>query len=387
MKATGPNTINLTRVLRTIWLNRGISRVEIAEKLNLDKSTISNIVSKLEMLKIITEMEEGEAGPQGGRKPIKLKIRKNYCAVLGIEVQPEYCNVICLNLAGEVLFSDRVEAVVDAYAFVDVFSRIIMRAEEKLERAEIPLAGIGVGLSGIINPEDGIIYKSMPLGVESEYRILTELSALTDIPVFIDNDGNCSSWGEIIFNRDEGLQDFISILVEFREHQPERAEYGGLAIGMGLVIGGKVHYGKDFAAGEFRSVFAEKGRKGQFSFGGLREFDVKNDPELFTKFTIELSKNIALIANTFALSDCFIGGDLSLYRDALAAVLRTEMDQNWTYPGASPCRIRFSSMNDQAVSYGAASMIIDKLFTVSASSAHRGNGSKPVGIGGINIFL
>ncbi|MFW6207099.1 MAG: winged helix-turn-helix domain-containing protein, partial [Spirochaetota bacterium] len=32
--------INTTRVLRSVWLNPGISRVEISKRLNLNKSTV-----------------------------------------------------------------------------------------------------------------------------------------------------------------------------------------------------------------------------------------------------------------------------------------------------------------------------------------------------------
>lgn len=41
------NDINLAMVLRTIWLQSGISRSEIAKVLGLDKSTVTNLVAKL----------------------------------------------------------------------------------------------------------------------------------------------------------------------------------------------------------------------------------------------------------------------------------------------------------------------------------------------------
>ncbi|MDC7227794.1 MAG: ROK family transcriptional regulator [Spirochaetales bacterium] len=364
MRNRSASMSNTSRVLRTIWLNDGISRIEIAEKLMLDKSTITNITASLQEKNIVTETETGEAGPHGGRKPIKLKILENYSAVMGIEVQPECCNVVCVNLAGEILLSKQFHADITAYSFPDVFSEILSDMESQLSILNIPLAGIGLGMSGIINPDKGIIYKSIPLGVTEEYAVLDDLEKRTNIPIFIDNDGNCCCWGEILFNKSQDLRDFLFTMVEFREHNSAKAAYGGLAVGMGIVIDGKVHHGKTFTAGEFRSVFAGVESCGQFSFGKENEFRVKKDPELFNRFSIELSRNIALIANTFALSECFLGGDLHGYEDVFTEVLKTELDKNWAYPGDSVCEIRFSSLEEKAVAYGAASMIIDRLFKV-----------------------
>ena len=39
--------LNTSRVMREIWINKEISRVQIAKNLGLDKSTISSIVAKL----------------------------------------------------------------------------------------------------------------------------------------------------------------------------------------------------------------------------------------------------------------------------------------------------------------------------------------------------
>ncbi len=364
MKKSAVNAANRSRVLRAIWLNEGISRVEIADTLGLDKSTITNITSALFRKKIISEIEEGEAGPQGGRKPIKLKVNKNFCAVAGIEVQPQYCNVICLNMSGEQLMTRRIFADITAYDFPEIFRKILAEIEAEMEVLKIPLAGIGIGLSGIVDHDRGVILKSIPLGVSDEYAVLDEIAGITDVPVFIDNDGNCCSWGELVFNRDQELKDFLFCLIEFRDHHVSETNYEGLAIGMGIVIDGKVHYGKGYTAGEFRSIFAGEDDPGQVAITSENQLGLMEDPKLYKEFAVELSRNLALLSNTFALSDCFIGGDLRTGTDEFLSILKEETDRNWSYPGESSCRIRLSSMGGQAVSYGAASMIIDRLFRV-----------------------
>ena len=89
MKSINPlSDINVSRILRLVWKKKGISRVEIANTLNLDKSTVTKIVSSLTDIGIVKEIAEGSTGPQGGRKPIYLEISKSFACVGGIEINP-----------------------------------------------------------------------------------------------------------------------------------------------------------------------------------------------------------------------------------------------------------------------------------------------------------
>jgi hypothetical protein len=45
----------------------------------------------------------------------------------------------------------------------------------------------------------------------------------------------------------------------------------------------------------------------------------------------------------------------------VAAILREEIQRNWPYPDEVRCRVHFSSLGDQAVAYGAAGMLLDRL--------------------------
>jgi predicted NBD/HSP70 family sugar kinase len=133
-------------------------------------------------------------------------------------------------------------------------------------------------------------------------------------------------------------------------------------VGMGVVIGGRVHYGRDFSAGEFRSVFRTPGDKGQFSLSPEETFRVEEDPAILSRFIRELSRNIAMLVNTFNLDHVFLGGDIERYEGEIQPVLAEEIQANWPYPGGVHCTIRFSSLGEKAVAYGAAGMVLHRLF-------------------------
>ena len=81
-----PGDLNISRVLRLIWQLKGISRIEIAQQLGIDKSTVTKIVSSLEEIGIIRAFAQGNAGPQGGRKPIHLEIVPDFGMAVGFEI-------------------------------------------------------------------------------------------------------------------------------------------------------------------------------------------------------------------------------------------------------------------------------------------------------------
>ncbi len=97
--------INLTRVLRTIRYNRGISRTDIAKKLGLNQSTITRIVTSLLDREVVKVIAEGEASSSGGRKPIKLALNNNFGCILGFELLPDYSTCTAVNLEGEIISS------------------------------------------------------------------------------------------------------------------------------------------------------------------------------------------------------------------------------------------------------------------------------------------
>ncbi|MCG8477713.1 MAG: ROK family transcriptional regulator, partial [Spirochaetales bacterium] len=154
--------VNITRVLRTIWLNPGLSRVDISRRLGLNKSTVSKIVAYLEDLRIVETAAVGDAGPTGGRRPIHLRIKPDWGCVMGVEIQTEAFTVVGINLHGDVFFSHTEPLDLRRYDLVDAFTGIVERFRSGLEATGMPLIGIGVGLPGFVDPVRGVLTASMP---------------------------------------------------------------------------------------------------------------------------------------------------------------------------------------------------------------------------------
>jgi predicted NBD/HSP70 family sugar kinase len=374
--------VNTSRVMREIWIQRRVSRVDIAKTLGLNKSTITNIVNELIEVGLVQANSIGEAGPQGGRRPVFLSLNDRFGCVLGIELRPESYSAVAVDLDGDIVFSKTERLSISGSNLATAFAEIMDRLKSELSRAKIPLLGVGVGVPGVVDTRRQIIKYSIPLHIEEEFDFYQEISAQYSVPVFPENDANCCAWGELAFHREHRLDNFIFVVVEFREVAAENIVNEKTAVGIGIVIDGKVYRGAKFSAGEFRSVLRKKGHDGQFSLESDEAAVVDTDPVIRKKFIRELSRNLALIVNTFNLNSIVLGGDIELFQSEMNELLREEIENNWPYTGPVLCEIRFSTLGDRAVAYGAAGMVLDRLFMDLGSE----DGNEIVKFGGIDLI-
>jgi len=355
--------INTSRILRAIWMHRRTSRVHVARNLGLDKSTVSTVVSELLRAGIVRETELGESGALGGRKPVYLTLNPTYGCVLGTEMRPESYTAVGVDLEGAILYSKFERIQCTGANFAELFSDVVARVRAELDRNGLPLLGVGVGVSGVVDPQLGVIRYSIPLQMTEAFDFRATLASSYDLPLVVENDANACAWGELAFHRDKKLRDFLFVLVEFRDIRDRERFHERTGVGMGVVLGGKVHYGSDCSAGEFRSIIRTPDSKGQFSLSPEDAFRLEQDPAVLARFIRELSRNVALLVNTLDLDHVFLGGHIERYEQEIRPVLAEEIRFNWPYPPADiHCEIRFSSLGEKAVAYGAAGFVLHRLF-------------------------
>lgn len=363
--------INRSRIIREIWYSKAISRIEIAKKLRLDKSTISSVVSDFLDMGLIIEAVEGEAGPTGGRKPIFLKINKEYGCILGIDLRKDSFTVIAVDLNGEIFFSKTKHIAISKDSLGEDFAQILKDIYSELERDNINLLGVGVGISGIINARKGKIKYSIPMGINNEYNFCNIVASILKennlkVPVFIDNDANACLWGELTFHRTKKLKDCLFVLLVYYDENENKNETR-ISVGIGIEINGKVHYGHDYTVGEFRSIFREEGTACQFNLTLEEQNSLKKDKAVKQKLLKELSANLSLFVNTLNIENIILGGDVEMLGSNadVSLFIESAIRANWAYPynDKEKKRIRFSSFGKNAIAYGAAGMVLNKLFS------------------------
>jgi len=358
---TVQNSNNIIRVLKSIWVKPGISRIEISKNLGLDKSTVTIVVNRLMELGFIEEMSSTLTPYIGGRRPVGLALKEKIGVILGFEIQTNYYHAVIIDLNGNVIKSFTGE-ITRKNDIITTFIEIYRQAYKELERLELPLLGIGIAFSGLINPYDGKIIDSNPLGVHTELDFYNEIKAFIQVPVFIENDANCGCWAELNIKHKERPRNFLFVLGEFRKARLFNDDSRVVAIGLGIVIGERVHYGENFAAGEYKSPGWIAPNKTQFSISDKELAGMTSDREIIEHIQGELVKDIAYLTNMLNLSRVTFGGDIVTYFNLIESSLKREISNNASYVQNNDVELTISGHREYTVSYGAASMLIEHLF-------------------------
>lgn len=354
-------TNNTDRIIRYIWQNPGISRIELAGKLGLDKSTVSLIVSRLLTSGLLEACPNSNAGPRGGRKKISLRLRSGFGHIAGLEVQAGFYRLVVITLSGDTVFESKVKYKYVADRMADTICEIVDTF--KSNHPDITLLGLGIGLTGIVNASRGEILYSIPLQINQPLLLADKVSQSLQLPVLIDNDANCAAWSAISGD----VSNFIFILIRFW-NQTLKPPHHTIGIGLGMVFGGRLYHGSHHAAGEFKSIFNKKPSGSQLSLPEHALKDVPTDPVNTQKFIEELSANIAMLVNTLDLDKVYLGCDMELHQNYIIDTFYEAIRQNWQYPFQQRYEIEFSKHAENIVALGAATMVLEEAFSTSPES-------------------
>ena len=94
---------NMTLIAELIWKTGGIARADIARRLGLYRSTVTNIVGYLMDAGVVVEGETMDSNPLGGRRPTVLKLNRRFGFVVGVDLQPSHWRMSFHDISGELL--------------------------------------------------------------------------------------------------------------------------------------------------------------------------------------------------------------------------------------------------------------------------------------------
>jgi N-acetylglucosamine repressor len=232
--------INRQIILNYVREKEPISRAEISHETALQRSTVSLIVEELKTQGLIYEIE-GES--TGGRPPNLLRLRAAGYTAIGVDVGAVKTTVATGDLVGRVLKKETFESNPDVTEMV----RQIETCIRSFMATEPGIAGIGISLPGLVDPETGTAL-FIPSLKWRDWPIADHLRKATGLPVTVDNDANAAALAELWLGRPEirNVRDFIFVLVE-------------QGLGTGIIFDGQVYHGMAGAAGEFGHMTIGKG--------------------------------------------------------------------------------------------------------------------------------
>lgn len=119
-------------------------------------------------------------------------------------------------------------------AYLDALEQLYRKVEDKVE-------GIAMSVPGVIDSENGICISGGNLRFIHNFNLARELGKRVRVPVTVMNDAKSAAMAEARWGALADCRDGIVIVL-------------GTGIGGALIKDGKVHFGKNFAAGEFSFI-------------------------------------------------------------------------------------------------------------------------------------
>ncbi len=357
------HSINTSRILRAIWLNPGVSRIKVAEMLDLDRSTVTKIMQVILDRGLVVTAGKNTEQSGVGRRQINLRVNEDVGVVLGLEIQDARYVAVVSTISGKVLHTLGGMKAVRKETLASHILGIVARAREFISCEGLFLLGVGIGLPGIIDPYTGTIIRSNSFKIEEPFVLRDLLEEGCGVPVFVENDANCCCWSELAFCTENRSRNFVAVLGEFRDTVPEVVGCHGFAIGLGLAIRQRVLHGDHFTAGEFRTVPADR-TTGQFRVPYRDLERLPEDKKILRAVYRELTESLAFLVNCVDCTKIVFAGDFESHPENLKELMESAIVNNWIYDLERSFIIEFSKYGKNAVSMGAAGLFVEKLFSV-----------------------
>lgn len=231
---------NTRAILLALLRHEHVSRVDLARLTRLSTTTITNLIAELREQGIVaeegTEMLQRRSGAGRPRTALRLVPEARYA--VGIHVGVGKIRVGVTNLRAHLLTAASFDHPLDKPAEIIVADTAKL-VNQVIDESQVPrqaVIGVGVGASGLVNPETGINMLAPNLGWQ-DIPIRDWLSEQLDLPVCVDNNVRAMALGEALF----GIAQNVRVLAFV---------YARIGVGAGFVVDGQLFRGSGAGAGE-----------------------------------------------------------------------------------------------------------------------------------------
>jgi predicted NBD/HSP70 family sugar kinase len=355
------------------------SRNELVEATGLSGAAVTFVTAELIDEGLVAE----QAAVRGARRrPIDINYTAHFA--IGLKLMERRLQAVLTDLSTRALTSLSLPiGSQDPTAVADVAAAACDALLERTRVARSRLAGIGLGLPGVIDFTRGVCVSSHRLGWV-DVPIAEMIAERAKVPVWADNDVNAFALAEHLFGNGRRAISLVAVTI-------------GRGVGAGIVLDGRLYHGYRGAAGEFGHIpMVEGGRLCECGRRGCLEAYVA-EPALLARMTelapehasltIEslaelatvgddatseilgdagrlLGRGLAALVNLFDPEVMVIGGEGVRFGESLFGPMRTELDQLIL---AAPPAFAIDVWDDDAWARGAAGLAIQRFFDFEAA--------------------
>lgn len=387
---THKNNILKRNIIAYMALNGESTLSELTRELHISVPTMTKLVQELVDDHIVNDL--GKVETPGGRRPNVFGLANSAIYFAGINVGRDHMTYVITDLQNNVI-SERVDNNFELVDRPQCLERICQNIEAFVADCGVDrekLLGVGVSMVGRVNPDTGRSYKYF---TSSEESLRDIISSRIGIRVLLENDTRARCYAEYTTGKSKSESNIIYL-------------HMGRGVAIGIVIDGKLYYGKNGFAGEFghipffdNEIICACGKKGclETEVSGiaienkivrliksgvntrLREMYDEGHPihindiiaaarnddnlsiELIEEAGEKVGKAVAFLINTFNPETVIVGGNLAQAGEYLMLPLKSSTSKYSLNLVYKDTKFRVSKMSDSANAWGVAMLIRNKI--------------------------
>jgi glucokinase-like ROK family protein len=225
-------------ILRQLDISGYLTIPELSRELNTSTPKTTSLIN--ELIKDGLIVDQGKIDSTGGRRASIYGLVSTACYFIGVDVKRYYINIGLLDFNKHIV---RIEEKItytlqntqqSLSAIINLIKKFIK--DQGIHKNKI--LGIGINLSGRVNNITGYSYSYFHFHEEPLAAIIQKEMG---IKTFLENDSNSMAYGEFTQGVVTNEKDILFI----------NLDYG---TGSGIIIDGKVYYGKSGFSGEFGHI-------------------------------------------------------------------------------------------------------------------------------------
>lgn len=229
------NALTILRLLREAG---SCSRADLVRASGLSAPTVTNVVHDLLAANLIQPLGEGESS--GGRPPDMISFKADRGCLLAVQITAENLIFLLADLSGAQMDTTKVPLAGEETApeaicqLIGAEIRVLLR-KHKMAREQ--LLALIVAVPAIANVDEGLVISISTLDNWRNVPLRSLLTKIVDCVVIVENDTNLAALGEHHRGAARFHASFVLIVI-------------GANVSAGIVLGGRIHHGAQWAAGE-----------------------------------------------------------------------------------------------------------------------------------------
>lgn len=208
------------------------ARADVTRALGISAGSATTLTADLIGAGLLREVEGLPREAGRGRPPVALEVVPESRHVIGIKLSDETHSAVLTDFAGQTLADASLPTPPTPKSVEDLMEEIDILMDQLLKDAGKSLAdvaAVGIGMSGIVDHETGIVPWS-PLLIDRDVDMHTGFVSRFGLPLHIDNDANVLTLAELWFGAGRAMSDFAVVTIEH-------------GVGMGLVLDNQLFRG------------------------------------------------------------------------------------------------------------------------------------------------